>query len=347
MSNPTEKALGNETKNNNKMTICWVLTNNYAGIINQALGLAEQLPVKIIHKKVTLRPFWHLVSPYMTFGKKHCMTKESAPLTPPWPDLVIAAGRQAILPALYIKEASQRKTKIVYLQDPVVHRTQFDAIVCPAHDAVKGNNIIPMIGTTHRVTPRHIAEESEKFRELFAHYPLPRIAVLIGGPNKTYTMSETFTENLAQQLYRLQRHYGGSLLITTSRRTPPHVTQCMERVRRELGPCGYLYTGEGPSPYFALLGWGEHILLTCDSVCMISETCSTTKPVYLIPLEGRSKKFQAFHSTMLATGRIQWFDGTLQNRLVFEPFNENIRVAQSLREAMDIEMGFLKKRSSF
>ncbi|MBX9976969.1 MAG: mitochondrial fission ELM1 family protein, partial [Alphaproteobacteria bacterium] len=99
------------------MKTCWVLTNGYAGIINQALGLAEHLPVHIIHKKVTLRPFWHLLSPYVTLGKKFCMAKESDPLTTPWPDLVIASGRQAILPALYIKEASRGGTKIIYLQE--------------------------------------------------------------------------------------------------------------------------------------------------------------------------------------------------------------------------------------
>ncbi len=315
------------------MKTCWVITNHYAGIINQALGLAEHLPVVITHKKVTLRPFWHLTSPYLMWGASHAFTKESDSLKGPFPDLVIAAGRQAILPALFVQKESKGATQIVYLQDPIIRRKAFDAIIAPRHDHVTGHNVIEMVGTTHRVTKARIEQESEKFSPLLSHYASPRVAVIIGGPNKNYRMDEDFSEELIDQLSQLQKKYHCSLLITTSRRTPEHVIVALKK-QCQTSENVYLYTGEGANPYFAFLGRADHIILTCESVSMTSEVCATTKPVYLLPLKGNPGKFADFHKHIMDTGRVKWFDGRLSDEKSVKPFDEREAISTALQKKL-------------
>ena len=49
------------------------------------------------------------------------------------------------------------------------------------------------------------------------------------------------------------------------------------------GDKNFIWDGAGKNPYFAMLGWADAILVTADSVSMLSDACTTGKPVYLIP----------------------------------------------------------------
>lgn len=160
--------------------ICWVVTDGKPGMENQALGLAEALGLKTDIKRIHLKSPWRQLSPYFRWGLKHCLSNKSDLLAPPWPDYVVASGRQSIAPSLYIKEQSQGKTKTIYIQKPGISLKNFDIIVAPKHDSLTGPNVIQTYAALHRVTPERCREEKGKFSQ-FGNYPSPRIAVLIGG----------------------------------------------------------------------------------------------------------------------------------------------------------------------
>ncbi len=54
------------------------------------------------------------------------------------------------------------------------------------------------------------------------------------------------------------------------------------------------------------------IVVTSDSVPMVSDACSTGKPVYVLELEGHSRRIEAFHETLRQAGMIRPFDGGLE-----------------------------------
>ena len=142
-----------------------------------------------------------------------------------------------------------------------------------------------------------------------AHLPRPRIAVLIGGSNKIYTMTEETVRRLAERLKALAAEEGAGLLVTPSRRTGESNVRAL-RAALEGAPAA-IWDQQGDNPYFGYLGLADHIVVTADSVTMISEACATGKPVYVVDLDGGSPKFQRFHDALREAGYTRRFDGRL------------------------------------
>lgn len=311
---------------------CWVVTDGGAGMENQALGLAEALQADIVTKRIVQRFPWNKLAPYLKFGRRWCVSPQGDQLQAPWPDLIIASGRQAILPSLHIKKQSRGHTKVIYLQNPVIAIKQFDAIVCPEHDQIVGAHVVKTLGATHRVTNEKLAEELEKFPQ-WQTLTSPKIAVMLGGPSRAYQFSLKEAEEIADTLLILQQKYQATLLVTPSRRTDKEVIAYLKT--RLAGSQTLFWDGEGANPYFAYLALADAILVTCDSVCMISEACFTTKPVYLIPLPGQHRKFEVFHQAMLAKDRVSWLDQNVEFK-EHVSFNENADIANKIRNILKL-----------
>ena len=84
----------------------WVITDGKAGMEVQCLGVAEALGLVPTVKRVVLRPAWRLLSPYIRFALSRAAAKAGDAIAPPWPDIVIATGRQSIAPALAVRRGS-------------------------------------------------------------------------------------------------------------------------------------------------------------------------------------------------------------------------------------------------
>lgn len=238
-------------------TTCWVITDGKAGMENQALGLAEALDCVITVKRTALRAPWKWLTPYLRCGLKYSFSDKGDQLTPPWPQLVIASGRQSILPALYVKQANAGKTSLVYIQKPGIATSFFDAIIAPEHDRLTGPNVVLTKGALHRVTPARLAAEKAKFPQL--ELPSPRIAVMLGGANRAFKFDATVAKTLISQLQGLREKYNASLLISPSRRTDPAIIKMFQHAFPFLGHDGsgncYMWDGRGENPYFAFLAW--------------------------------------------------------------------------------------------
>lgn len=310
--------------------ICWVVTDGKQGMENQALGLAEALNMEICIKRTKLRFPWSVLTPYFQLGLSACLSPQGDSLTTPWPRVLIASGRQSILPALSVKHASHNKTTVVYIQNPVISPKHFDLVVAPLHDQLTGPNVVVTQGALHRVTPTRLDEEKQKFPQ-FKKLPSPRIAILLGGSNRSYTFDETVAQSLATQLQKLQHTYQAGLMISPSRRTEKKHLQFFHTLLDKKTTA--IWDGTGPNPYFGMLAWADAVFVTCESISMITEACSTGKPVYLLRLPGGDSKFESFHQNMVKQGYVRWFDG-LFDPAPTTPFNETAFVAQKVKDLL-------------
>jgi len=299
------------------------------------MGLAQALGLTPVIKRVLLKTPWRILSPHITAFKRFAMSEKGDQLEPPWPQILIATGRPSILPALYIKGQSGGWTFIVQLQDPVSLRHRFDRIVVPAHDGLSGSNVIVMDGALHRITPERLAEEAPRWAERFSGIPQPRVSVLLGGNNSRYRLGRMEVQDLAAQLKAISAQ-GYGLLITGSRRTG---AANIEALRQALAGCpAFISDGSGDNPYFGMLAHADAFVVTCDSVNMISEACSTGKPVHvtILPSQGRRSserdKFSRFHRSLEQSGRIRLFKGQIES-WSYEPLREMNRVARLVQDA--------------
>lgn len=308
----------------------WVLHDGKIGMANQVTGLAEALGWPITEKRLEIRAPWRYLAPRLWLASHRAIDPAGARLEPPWPDVVIACGRNSIVPARLIKRQSGGKTFWVQIQDPRFARSEIDLIVAPQHDPAAGDNVFSTLGAVHRVTPEKLRADAVRWASTFAALPRPLVAVLIGGDNAVYRLTETMFGSLCDRLVALAKS-GVGLAITPSRRTGEAQRRMLEK--RLAGHNAFIWDGKGDNPYFAMLGAADAIIVTADSVSMISEAASTGKPVHIIELEGGSAKFTRFHQAMRDAGITRPFNGTL-DEWHYPPLDDTARAAVEIRRRL-------------
>ena len=311
---------------------CWVLTDGKAGTENQCIGLAEAIGLDPLIKRARPRPPWtwmpvrHWPMPFQA------LPVDGGPLAPPWPDLLIASGRRSIPYALAIKRASGAATLTVQIQDPRVPTRLFDLVVPPRHDHVRGANVLETRGALHRITPARLSEAAARGAASYARLARPLIAVLIGGSSHSYRMTRDRMHWLGERL-AVMAAAGAGLAVTASRRTSDENMSVLHEALA--GTAAEIWNGVGENPYFAFLGLADAIVVTCDSVSMTSEACSTGKPVYVVELVGGSRKFQEFHEGLRADGLTRPFTGVLDH-WSYAPLRDTEEVATEVRRCLGL-----------
>lgn len=289
--------------------LAWVLHDGKAGMASQALGLAEAAGFPFVEKPLAIRLPWRVL-PLPLWALPLRAAGGGAALAPPWPDLVIACGRNAAMPALAIRRASGGRTLAAQIQDPGVGHDEFDLFVVPAHDRLRGPRVLVTTGAVHRVTPARLAAAGRRFPALSA-LPRPILAVLIGGSNRAYRLTLERLGETAEAVAAVLRASGGAALVTPSRRTGAAGAALLRD--RLAGLPAAIWDGSGENPYFAYLGLADAFLVTADSVSMISEAAATGKPVHILDLPGGNAKFARFHERMRAAGITRPFRGRIES----------------------------------
>ena len=123
--------------------------------------------------------------------------------------------------------------------------------------------------------------------------------------------------------------HGGSLLLTTSRRTPARWQDLARQRFADIPGIRWFAAGgvvADDNPYPGLLAWADRIVCTPDSVNMLSEACATQVPVFVLAGERVRGRLRRFHDSLLERGRVRPVDAAL---LPFEvaPLRETARVA--------------------
>lgn len=223
---------------------------------------------------------------------------------PPWPDLVIGAGRRTAPVARAIKARNNGKTALAQIMYPGrAGAEEFALIAMPTHDEpVEAPNILPVLGAPHGITSNVLERARAEWKEETASLPSPRIALLVGGS----TRRRTFTPQMAKELGKLANGMaeasGGSLMVSTSRRTGKGSEDAL------LGeisvPCQTFRWGQdGSNPYRGYLALADAIIVTGDSVSMCSEVCATEAPVYIYAPSGLiTEKHARLHDLLYEGG---------------------------------------------
>jgi len=192
-------------------------------------------------------------------------------------------------------------------------------------------------GALHGVDDAALAEARRRWAPTFALRRSPRVAVLLGGPTRhcAYAPEALAAHVLAcvgsarqqwddpwlQQVEasmasfssgELERsvtsHDGltmaGSVYVTTSARTPPAMTAVVQAAAAK-GDCTMWQWGSddaATNPLDGMLAMADLIVVTGDSVSMVSEAAAAQRPLFLAAGEAATGKLRAFHSSLVAAG---------------------------------------------
>jgi mitochondrial fission protein ELM1 len=289
---------------------CWVISDGTAGNENQALALANALGLKARVVRIRVRQPWDAFAPRLALGA-HAAIRDAQrkALTPPWPAIAIGCGRRAALLTRLLRGWSNGATFTVQILDPRIDSRAFDVVIAPQHDRVVGANVIHSIGALNAVDALWLAGGRARFAG-FASLPSPRTALLIGGSNRAQRLDAAYFDALFERLAARHAIDGGSFLVSLSRRTPVAIAT---RLRRAFAVFpGVFWSGieAGDNPYAGFLGWADRIVVTPDSVNMLSEAAATGKPLYTFAPRHVGGKLAAFHTALAASGHLRRLDDT-------------------------------------
>jgi mitochondrial fission protein ELM1 len=293
------------------------------------------LGVQADEKQIELSPPWSWLPPSLTPARLAVLASSGDLLSPPWPDLLIGTGRKSVAPALAVRRASGGKTFCAQIQNPDVALEKFDLVIAPGHDRLVGDNVARTLGSLHGVTATVLEAARSQFADTVAGLPRPLIAVLLGGHNAVYRMDTAVATRLADSLAALAGDKGYGLAITASPRTPPEAVAVITRRLESVLATGraVYWDGTGDNPYLGYLGHADAILVTGDSVNMVSESAATGKPVHVIELAGGSDKFRRFHTAMANAGITRPFTGAIED-WSYTPPDDTARVAAEIHRRL-------------
>jgi len=264
----------------------WVLLDSRMGSVGQArgvVGFLDKDKYEIVEKQLEYTKLSGL--PNFLRGKTLLGLNPDCKkqIIAPFPDMVLSISRRTVPVARYIKKQNPQ-TKLIQLMHPgKTGLKEFELVLVPEHDKNKKvySNIHYVVGAPHRITDNVLAEAKEKWMHEFENLPKPLTAVIVGGAIKKKEFSLENAIDLGNKIRALKEKYGGSILITTSRRTGEKAEKAIMNVLKDVPAHTFLWGEKKENPYMGYLACADNIVVTGDSVSMCCEACGTKKPVFV------------------------------------------------------------------
>ena len=289
-----------------KVKSCWIVTDGTTGMLKQSIAVAKSLniepailpahPTPILRLFPTLAkiPTWRL-----TMGRSPSWIRG------PYPDYIISCGRRMAGLSIGLRRISKGRSKTIHIQDPGISPDYFDVLVVPSHDriaAFKNNfsNLVVSIGSLSWLVKKQIMASKSDMIERFGPIDSPQIVVMLGGNNKRYRISTPFIEAMAHEILNYARLKRARLIIIPSRRTPRKAEMIFKNIG--LDRKHIFWDGNSENPYPNIFSIADEIIVTSDSVNMVTEACVVGKPVFIVHWSKEQGRLNRFHEIMNERG---------------------------------------------
>jgi len=326
-----------------RKSIIWVLSDGAAGMRLQAIALGDALVAVDTNNQTSLAdiiltlPWWARRLPrlanilplsWLRAGLQSASLQLD--LTAGMPDIAITCGRRMAGISLAIRRlgrASQAGTRTIHIQDPRLPADYFDVLVVPQHDPARGPNIVTSLASLNRLNNSKIKQAARRLASKWTSLPTPVVAVMLGGANRRYHISAEMADGMAARLADFAAKTGASLAMITSRRTPLGL---LDRLTSALDKTRYaVLDPHDDNPYPGILGIADAVIVTSDSVNMISEATVTGLPVLIAEWRRESGRIGSFCDAMIAAGHCAPLADTLPEK-GFLPLNEMPEITQAV-----------------
>ena len=307
-----------------------LLTEGYHGMISQVEGLAKALNAEFHHKIVRLNWLWNYMPPKFTpkseiilKDKKYISESEGC-------DLVISCGRKSVVPSILLKKRNNSIITI-HIQDPKVDFNNFDTIIAPEHDGINGDNIITSKGAIHYITKEEIEKSKNYLIDKVKNQKV--VALILGGPNKYYSFENEEVSKIFDQLKISFISKGYKAIIIPSMRTPK---RAIELAKEKLTNEAHIITEVDKQAYLSSLAIANNIVVTCDSISMISEAAVSGKPIFVAHMKTkrnnyRFKRFFQLFRDMGITKNL----GEKVEEWNYNNLNESGRIAELIKQKLN------------
>ena len=263
-----------------------LLTEGMHGMISQVEGMAKALDTEYIHKIIKLSFPWNLIPPKFTPISNIILKDKIYIDNNEIPDLIISCGRKSVIPSIFLKKKNP-KIFTIHIQDPKVNFKNFDAIVAPEHDNLKGDNIYNSKGAIHYITEKEINKAKQYLADKIKSEKI--VSLILGGPNKYYSFDSNQVINIFNEIKSIFISNGYKVIIIPSMRTPKEI---IDLAMKEMGGFGYVVNKVDKQAYLSAYALANYVIVTCDSTSMISEAATSGKPIFVAHMKTKKNNYR-------------------------------------------------------
>jgi len=286
-----------------------LLTEGAHGMVSQVEGLAKALKLDFNHCFVNLKKPWRYfpinlvpVSKSVIDGKIPDQIENQ---------ILISCGKNSIISSLFLKRNNKNLFNI-HIQNPKVNFSNFDLIVAPEHDQIKGSNVLSTFGALHYITKQEIENSSNFFSKYNLSEKDKIVSLILGGPNRYYDFNEIDLGNIFLSIRDHFLNKGFKLILVRSRRTPDNI---IDFAKKFFLNSAVIIDFVSKEFYLSALKLSKTIIVTCDSTSMISECAITQKPIFVAKMKAkrRNNRFEYFLNSFREKGIIKFLGENTDN----------------------------------
>lgn len=261
----------------------WALLGAHPGDNDQVLALAEALDVPFVTKQLTYNGLRRLGPQLLgasfsslTAACRHALSAEEPP------DLTISAGHRSVPIVRALQRRSGGRARAIHIGFPRISPGLFDLVIATPQYPVPDHPHV--LRVPYALTTKALIPPDEQAATVLDAYPSPRQLLLVGGPTMFWEIDQEAVFATLQAMLDSAADSGGSVLVTTSPRTPARLRRKLKAVLTSSHAPTLLASPKREPTLATLLSTASSVHVTADSVAMISDAIWTGKPLAIVPI---------------------------------------------------------------
>ena len=226
------------------------------------------------------------------------------------PSIIITTGRRMAGTSIALKSILKNNVKTIHIQNPRLSPNNFDLLLIPEHDRIKGKNIIQTNGALCFFEEK----DMKKFKEPNLNKIKTKkntVLLMVGGNSKNQKPNNSEYFELGTKVIHGVKNLDAQLIVSFSRRTPSKAIKILQSTfSKHLKEFKMLSLDEN-NIYPKILKIIDFTIVTSDSVNMISELATLTKPLFIFHFSKGSRKISFFISNLKELNIVQDYKGNL------------------------------------
>ena len=275
---------------------------------NQSIALAKMLnanfklinynPPYFLKKFPILGKFY---TPYFLRKKLH---------TDLLPSIIITTGRRMAGTSIALKSILKNNVKTIHIQNPKLSPNNFDLLLIPEHDKIRGKNIIQTKGALCFFEEK----DMKKFKEPNLNKIKTKkstVLLMVGGNSKKQKPNSSEYFELSTKVIQGIKNLDAQLIVSFSRRTPNKAIKILQSTFSKHLKDFKILSSDENKLYPKILKIIDYTIVTSDSVNMISELATLSKPLFIFHFSKENRKISFFLSNLKELNIVQDYEGDL------------------------------------
>ena len=275
---------------------------------NQSIALAKMLNnnFKLVHcnPPFFLKKFPLLGKIYTPYFLQHKLKANVLPT------IIITTGRRMAGSSIAVKSFLKNNVKTIHIQDPKLSLNNFDLLLIPEHDRIEGKNVIQTKGALSFFDEKDIKKlDDPSLNKIKTKNNT--VLLMVGGNSKGQKPQNSEYYNLSTKVINGVKNIDAQLIVTVSRRTPNKAIKILQSTFSKHLRDFKIFSPNENNLYPQILKIIDYIIVTSDSVNMISEIATLSKPLFISHFSRENKKISFFISNLKELNIVKSYEGRL------------------------------------